>query len=50
MSTHNRNLVFMMLMAAAIVSLNFFAVITGAADGLYDQFTQFLKPFLLGMR
>jgi len=49
MSTHNRNLVFMMLMAAAIVSLNFFAVITGAADGLYDQFTQFLKPLLLGI-
>jgi hypothetical protein len=49
MSTHDRNLVFMMFIAAAFISLNFFAVITGAADALYEQFTLFLKPVLLGM-
>ncbi len=47
MSTHDRNLVFMIFMAAALVSLNFFAVITGAADGFYSRFTEFLKPILL---
>jgi hypothetical protein len=47
MNTHDRNLVLMMFMAAALVSLNFFAVITGAADGLYSQFTEFLKPIFL---
>lgn len=48
MNTHDRNLVLVMFMAAALVSLNFLAVITGAADGFYDQFTELLKPLLLG--
>ena len=47
MNTHDRNLVLMMFLAAALVSLNFFAVITGAADGYYDQLTELLKPVLL---
>ncbi len=47
MNTHDRNLLLMMSTAAALVSLNFFAVITGAVDGVYDQFTEFLKPVLL---
>jgi len=47
MNTHDRNLFLMMLMAAALVSLNFFAVISGAADGYYDQLTELLKPLLL---
>jgi hypothetical protein len=47
MSTHDRNLVLMMFMAAALVSLNFFAVMSGAADGYYDQLTEFLRPLLL---
>ena len=47
MNTHDRNLVLMMFMAAALVSLNFFAVITGAADGYYDQLTDLLRPLLM---
>lgn len=47
MNTHDRNLVLMMFMAAVLVSLNFFAVITGAADSYYDQLTELLKPVLL---
>jgi hypothetical protein len=47
MDTHDRNLFLMMFMAAALVSLNFFAVITGVADGFYNQFTEFLKPIFL---
>lgn len=47
MNTHDRNLVFMMFMAAALVSLNFFAVTSGLADGYYDQLTELLRPLLL---
>ena len=47
MNTHDRNLVLMMFMAATLVSLNFFAVITGAADGYYDQLTDLLRPLLM---
>ena len=47
MSTHSRNLVLMMFAAAALVSLNFFAVITGVADVYYGQLTELLKPLLL---
>ena len=47
MNTHDRNLVLLMFMAAVLVSLNFFAVINGAADGYYDQLTELLKPILL---
>ena len=47
MSTHDKNLVLMISAAAALVTLNFFAVITGAADGYYDQLTELLKPILL---
>ena len=46
MSTHDRNLVLMMCFAAALVSLNFFAVISGAADGYYGQLTEMLSPLL----
>jgi hypothetical protein len=37
----------MMFMAAVLVSVNFFAVITGAADGYYQALTELLKPVLL---
>ena len=47
MNTHDRNLVLMMFMAAVLVSLNFFAVITGAADGYYGQLTELLRPLIL---
>ena len=47
MNTHDRNLVLMMFMAAALVSLNFFAVTSGIADGYYEQLTELLKPVLL---
>jgi len=47
MSTHDRNLVMMILAATVMVSLNFLAVITGAADGYYSQLTEFLRPFLM---
>jgi hypothetical protein len=47
MNTHDRNLVLMLFMAAALVSLNFFAVISGAADVYYDQLTELLRPLLM---
>jgi len=47
MNTHNRNLVLMMFMAAALVSLNFFAVTSGAADDYYGRLTELLQPILL---
>ena len=47
MSTHDKNLVLMISAAAALVSLNFFAVITGVADGYYDQLTELLRPLLM---
>ncbi|MGD2053967.1 MAG: hypothetical protein PVG45_07650 [Gammaproteobacteria bacterium] len=46
MSTHDRNLFLMMCIAAALVSFNFFAVISGAADSYYDQLTEILSPVL----
>jgi hypothetical protein len=46
MSTHDRNLVLMMCVAAALVSLNFFAVISGAADSYYGRLTEILSPLL----
>ena len=47
LSSHDRNLVLMIFMAAALVSVNFFAVITGIADGYYEQVTELLKPVLI---
>jgi len=47
MNAHDKNLVLMMCMAAALVTLNFLAVISGAADGYYDQLTETLRPLLL---
>ena len=47
MSTHDKNLVLMISAAAALVTQKFFADITGAADGYYDQQTELLKPILL---
>lgn len=47
MNTHDRNLALMMFMAAALVSLNFFLVISGAADGYYGRLTELLSPVLL---
>ena len=47
MSTHDRTLVLMIVTAAALVSLNFFAVVTGLADGYYEQITDLLSPILL---
>jgi hypothetical protein len=37
----------MILAATGLVSLNFLAVITGAADGYYNQLTEFLRPLLM---
>jgi hypothetical protein len=47
MSTHDRNLVLLILMSMTLISLNFFAVITGAADGFYDQLTDLLMPVFM---
>jgi hypothetical protein len=46
MSAHDRNLVLMMCFAAVLVSVNFFAVISGAADSYYGQLTDMLSPLL----
>ena len=48
MSSHDRNLVLMLFSAAVLISLNFFAVITGAADGYYEKLTELLSPILHG--
>ena len=48
MSSHDRNLVLMLFSAAVLISLNFFAVITGAADGYYEQLTELLSSVLHG--
>ena len=47
MSSHDKNLLLMMFFAAALVSLNFFAVVTGLADAYYEELTELLKPVLL---
>ena len=47
MNTHDRNLALMMFMAAVLVSLNFFLVISGAADGYYDRLTELLNSVLI---
>jgi hypothetical protein len=47
MSAHDKNLILMVGTAAALVSLNFFAVVTGVADGYYEQLTELLRPVLL---
>ena len=47
MSTHDKNLLMIILTATGLISLNFLAVITGVADGYYDQLTELLKPLLL---
>ena len=46
MTSHDRNLIMMILAATGLISLNFLAVITGAADGYYDQLTELLRPIL----
>ena len=47
MSSHDKNLVLMIFFGVALVSLNFFAVITGLADGYYDRLTELLQPVLI---
>lgn len=47
MSTHDRHLALMIMLSTGLISLNFFAVITGAADSFYDQLTNLLEPLLL---
>jgi hypothetical protein len=47
MSTHDKHLIMMMCFAAALVSFNFFAVVSGAADSYYDQLTEMLRPILM---
>ena len=47
MSTHDRNLVLIMIMTAVLVSLHVLAVISGAADGYYGPITEFLHPLLI---
>ncbi len=37
----------MMIMFTGLVILNFFAVITGTADALYEPVTDLLRPILL---
>ena len=47
MSSHDRNTFLMMTIFAGLVILNFFAVITGSADALYEPVTDWLRPLLL---
>ena len=47
MSGHDKNLVLMLFTTALLISLNFFVVITGVADGYYEQVTDLLRPILI---
>ena len=47
MSSHDKNIFLMMVMFTGLVTLNFFAVITGTADVIYEPVTEWLKPLLL---
>ena len=47
MSSHDKNTFLMMVMFTGLVVLNFFAVITGNADALYEPVTDWLRPILL---
>ncbi len=48
MSSHQKHLTLMTVMFTVLVSLNFFAVITGKADAVYGPLTEWLKPIILG--
>ena len=47
MSAHDRNLIIMILVAAGLVSLNFFAIISGAAEAFYEPLTNLLQPLFM---
>lgn len=47
MSSHDKNTILMMIMFTGLVTLNFFAVITGTADVFYEPVTELLRPILL---
>lgn len=47
MTTYERHLVWMIMLSTGLISLNFIAVITGAADSFYETVTELLEPLLL---
>jgi len=47
MGSHDKNTFVMMTIFTGIVVLNFFAVITGTADTIYEPVTDWLRPILL---
>ena len=47
MSTHDKHLLCTIMLLTGLVSLNFIAVITGAADSFYEQLTELLEPLLI---
>jgi hypothetical protein len=47
MTEHERGMVKVASILTLLITLNFFAVITGAADSYYAQLTEWLKPWLL---
>jgi hypothetical protein len=47
MTEHERGMVKFASILTLVITLNFFAVVTGIADGFYDQLTEWMKPWLL---
>lgn len=50
MTEHEKGIVTVVSIIVLLITLNFIAVITGMADGFYDQFTEWLKPWLMTNR
>jgi hypothetical protein len=47
MTEHEKGIVTVVSIIVLLITLNFIAVITGMADGYYDQLTEWLKPYLM---
>lgn len=47
MNSYDKRSLLMIAMFTGLATLNFFVVITGAADGLYGSITEWLQPILL---
>ncbi len=47
MTEHEKGIVTVVSIIMLLITLNFIAVITGMADGYYDQLTEWLKPVLM---
>jgi len=47
MTEHEKGIVTVVSITILLITLNFIAVITGMADGYYEDLTEWLKPWLM---